>query len=46
MSILKNAIDSIQVGVEDFQSDDDRRCVSAVRNIGAGILLLYNPNPV
>lgn len=41
MSILKNAIDSIQIGVEDFQCDDDRRCVSAVRNIGAGILLLY-----
>ncbi|WP_323813584.1 hypothetical protein [Cellvibrio sp. NN19] len=41
MSIIKNAIDSIQVGVEDFESDDDRRSVSAVRNIGAGILLLY-----
>lgn len=41
MSIVQNAIDSIQIGVEDFESDDDRRSVSAVRNIAAGILLLY-----
>jgi hypothetical protein len=41
MSIIQNAIDSIQVGIEDFQIDDDRRSVSAVRNIAAGILLLY-----
>ena len=41
MSIIQNAIDSIQIGVEDFQSVDDRRSVSAVRNIAAGILLLY-----
>ncbi len=41
MSIIQNAIDSIQIGVEDFQSDDDRRSFSAVRNIAAGILLLY-----
>jgi hypothetical protein len=41
MSIIQNAIDSIQVGIEDYQTDDDRRSVSAVRNIAAGILLLY-----
>lgn len=41
MSIIRNAIDSIQIGVEDFESRDDRRSVSAVRNIAAGILLLY-----
>lgn len=41
MSILQNAIDSIQIGIEDYQTDDDRRSVSAVRNISAGILLLY-----
>lgn len=41
MSILKNAIDSIQTGIEDYKSADDRRGVSAVRNIIAGILLLY-----
>jgi hypothetical protein len=41
MSLLKNAIDSIQVGVEDYQMEDERRYLSAVRNICAGILLLY-----
>jgi len=41
MSLLQNAIDSIQVGVEDYRMDDDRRYLSAVRNICAGILLLY-----
>jgi len=41
MTILQNAIESIQIGVEDFQSDDDRRSVSAVRNIAAGMLLLF-----
>lgn len=41
MGILRNAIDSIQIGIEDFKSGDDRRNASAVRNITAGILLLY-----
>ena len=41
MSIIQNAIDSIQIGIEDYESDDDRRSVSAVRNISAGVLLLY-----
>lgn len=41
MSILRNAIDSIQVGIEDYENEDERRSVSAVRNIAAGILLLY-----
>lgn len=41
MSILQNAIDSVQIGVEDFQSTDDRRSASAVRNIAAGMLLLF-----
>lgn len=41
MSILKNAVESIQVGVEDFSSDDERRSVSAMRNIAAGLLLLF-----
>ena len=40
--LLKNAIDSIQVGVEDYlMEEDERRYLSAVRNICAGILLLY-----
>ena len=41
MSILQNAIDSIQIGVEDFASTDPRRSVSAIRNIAAGTLLLF-----
>lgn len=41
MSLLKNAVESIQVGVEDFNSDDERRSVSAMRNIAAGLLLLF-----
>ncbi len=40
-SIFDNAIISIKMGVEDFQMDDDHRYLSAVRNIYAGILLLY-----
>lgn len=41
MSLLKNAVESIQVGVEDFDSDDEKRGVSAMRNIAAGLLLLF-----
>jgi uncharacterized protein YbaR (Trm112 family) len=41
MSLFNNAIESIQVGVEDYLTKDPRRYLSAVRNIGAGILLLY-----
>lgn len=41
MSLLNNAIDSIQVGVEDYLTNDSKRYLSAVRNICAGILLLY-----
>jgi hypothetical protein len=41
MSLFHNAIESIQVGVEDYKTDDTRRYRSAVRNICAGILLLY-----
>ncbi|AVA34662.1 hypothetical protein RN01_30445 [Cupriavidus sp. SHE] len=40
-SILKNAVQSIQIGVEDFQSADPRRALSATRNIMAGVLLLF-----
>ncbi|MQV12177.1 hypothetical protein GHL01_00260 [Sinorhizobium meliloti] len=38
--LLRNAIDSIEIGVEDFQSKDGRRALSAVRNVHAGVLLL------
>lgn len=41
MSILKNALDSITIGLEDFKSTDERRIVSSTRNIFAGILLLF-----
>lgn len=41
MSILKNAIDSLELGVEDCQSDQPKRLVSAVRNFYAGVLLLF-----
>lgn len=40
MAILDNAIAAIQVGIEDYQSKDPRRMLSAVRNVYAGILLL------
>lgn len=40
MSLFENAIHSIQIGVEDFGSDDPRRIISAVRNVQAGMLLL------
>lgn len=41
MSILKNAIDSIAIGLEDYSSPDQRRVVSCARNVFAGILLLF-----
>lgn len=41
MSILKNAIDSIVVGLEDYGSPDQRRVISCARNVFAGILLLF-----
>jgi len=41
-TILENAIQSIQIGIEDYLelSDDPRRTLSAVRNLSAGVLLL------
>lgn len=41
MSILENAIDSIIIGVEDYNMEDERRLISSTRNIYAGILLLF-----
>lgn len=41
MSILQNALDSIIIGVEDFNMDDKKRLLSSTRNIFAGILLLF-----
>jgi hypothetical protein len=33
VSILKNAVDSIAIGLEDFSSSDQRRVISCTRNI-------------
>lgn len=43
MSILQNALDSIALGIEDYElaETDARRFVSCTRNIFAGILLLF-----
>jgi hypothetical protein len=40
MSLFENAIESIQIGVEDLLKNDERRVLSAVRNVHAGALLL------
>lgn len=39
-TLFENAVVSIQLGVEDYQSNDPRRAISAVRNFYAGVLLL------
>jgi transposase-like protein len=39
-SLLENAIVSIQLGLEDYASEDRRRVLSAARNLYAGVLLL------
>jgi hypothetical protein len=41
MNLLANAIESIKAGVEDYEDGSHGRLLSAVRNIHAGILLLY-----
>jgi hypothetical protein len=38
--LFENAVISIQLGVEDYQANDARRAISAVRNFYAGVLLL------
>lgn len=39
-SLFSNAVQSIQIGIEDYSKNDPRRALSAVRNFYAGILLL------
>ena len=39
-NLFDNAIQSIQLGVEDYQNDDPKRAASAIRNFYAGVLLL------
>lgn len=41
MSILNNTIDSIALGLEDFELEDRKRLISCTRNLFAGILLLF-----
>ena len=43
MSILKNAVDSIKIGMEDYELGKKKpeRFLSSVRNLHAGILLFY-----
>lgn len=41
MDLLKNAIESIRVGVEDYAEGSHSRLLAGVRSIHAGILLLY-----
>lgn len=38
--LLQNAVVSIQLGLEDFASEDERRIISSVRNLYSGVLLL------
>ena len=38
--LLQNAIDSIRIGVEDYETGDRARSLAAVRNLHAGLLLL------
>jgi hypothetical protein len=40
-ALFQNAVTSIELGVEDFQNADSRRLTSAVRNLYAGVLLLF-----
>ena len=38
--LLKNAVVSIQLGLDDFAAADERRMISAARNLYAGVLLM------
>lgn len=41
MSILNNSVEAIQVGVEDYDVDSPARLKAALRNVHAGVLLLF-----
>lgn len=40
-TLLTNAVISIQLGLEDYNSTDPKRALSSVRNLSAGTLLLF-----
>lgn len=39
--MLENAIEAIEIGLQDYKNDDPRRANSSLRNISAGMLLLF-----
>lgn len=41
MDLLTNAVESIRAGLEDYRADTRPRLLSAVRNLHAGVLLLF-----
>jgi len=41
MALLEYAVTSIELGIEDYNSQDPRRVLSATRNLFAGVLLLF-----
>lgn len=41
MSLFDNAVQAIEIGIADFQDGSDARLKSSVRNVHAGILLLF-----
>jgi hypothetical protein len=41
MSILNNAIQAMECGIEDYKIGSDARLKSAIRNVHAGVLLLF-----
>ena len=41
MNLMTNAIEAIQVGVEDYKNGSRRRLLASVRNVYAGLLLFY-----
>jgi hypothetical protein len=41
VSLLENAVTSLRLALEDFASADEGRLLSAIRNLHAGILLLF-----
>jgi len=40
-NLLKNAITSLELGIDDYFSKKENRVFSSVRNLYAGILLMY-----
>lgn len=38
--LFRNAVESLQLGIEDYGANDSKRALSAVRNFYAGVLLL------